>query len=82
VLGAGASDQRVWEYAKARNHLLVTLDQHFERLSASRGAPPKVVLIDAHNARTAVIAAALIKRASLIRCFESDPDAAILVLRV
>ena len=82
VLGAGASDQRVWEYAKARNHLLVTLDQDFERLSVSRGAPPKVVLIDAHNARTSAIAAALVERASLIRRFERDPEAAILVLRL
>ncbi len=73
VLGAGASDQRVWEYAKARNHLIVTLDQDFERLSVARGAPPKVVLIDARNARSALIAASLIERANLIRRFESDP---------
>jgi predicted nuclease of predicted toxin-antitoxin system len=82
VLGAGTSDQRVWEYAKVRNQLLVTLDQDFERLSVARGAPPKVVLIDAHNARSAAIATALIERASLIRRFESDPEAAILVLRL
>lgn len=82
VLGAGATDQRVWEYAKSRDHLLVTLDHDFERLSVARGAPPKVVLIDARNASTAAIAAALIDRASLIRRFESDPEAAILVLRL
>ena len=82
VLGVGATDQRVWEYAKARNHMLVTLDQDFERLSVARGAPPKVILIDAHNARTAAIAVAIIERANLIRRFESDPEAAILVLRL
>lgn len=82
VLGPGATDQQVWEYARSRNQLLVTLDQDFERLSVARGAPPKVILIDAHNARSATIAAALIDRASLIRSFETDPEAAILVLRV
>lgn len=82
VLGTGVTDQRVWEYAKARDHMLVTLDKDFERLSVARGAPPKVILIDAHNARTAAIAAALIERASLIRSFQRDPEAAILVLRL
>ncbi len=64
VLGAGATDQQVWECAKPRNRLLMTLDQDFGRLSVARGAPPKVVLIDAHNARTAAVAAALIERAT------------------
>jgi predicted nuclease of predicted toxin-antitoxin system len=82
VLGAGVTDQRVWEYAKAGNQMLVTLDQDFEHLSVARGAPPKVILIDAHNVRTAAIAAAIIERASLIRRFEGDPEAAILVLRL
>jgi predicted nuclease of predicted toxin-antitoxin system len=82
ALGAGASDQQVWEFAKARGHILVTLDQDFERLSVARGAPPKVILIDAHNAKNSEIAALLASRAGLIRSFESDPEAAILVLRL
>jgi predicted nuclease of predicted toxin-antitoxin system len=81
-LGTGASDQQVWDFAKARGHVLVTLDQDFERLSVARGAPPKVIVIDTHNARNSEIAALLLGRAALIRSFESDPEAAILVLRL
>jgi predicted nuclease of predicted toxin-antitoxin system len=82
ALGAGASDQQVWEFAKAGGHILVTLDQDVERLCVARGAPPKVILVDAHNAKNSEIAALLASRAGLIRSFESDPEAAILVLRL
>ena len=73
-LGNGASDPQVWEFAKARGHILVTLDQDFERLSVARGAPPKVILIDAHNAPNNGLAVLLVSRAALIRSFESDPE--------
>ena len=82
VLGSGASDQQVWDFAKTRGHVLVTLDQDFERLSVARGAPPKVILLDTHNARNNELAGLLVGRAGLIRSFESDPEAAILVLRL
>ncbi len=82
ALGAGVSDQQVWEFARVRGAILVTLDQDFERLSVARGAPPKVILIDAHNAKNSELAALLATRAELIRSFEADPEAAILVLRL
>ncbi len=47
-----------------------------------RGAPPKIVLIDAHNARNSAIAALLVSRLDIVTGFAADPDAAILVLRI
>ena len=58
------------------------MDQDFERLSVMRGAPPKIVLIDAHNARNSAIAALLVSRLDIVTGFAADPDAAILVLRI
>ncbi|MFZ4429322.1 MAG: DUF5615 family PIN-like protein [Phycisphaerales bacterium] len=81
AIGAGATDLRVWEHARTHGQLLVTLDQDFERLSASRGAPPKVVLLDTHNARSSEIASLLIARADAIERFAMDAEATVLVLR-
>lgn len=81
ILGEGATDEQVWVYARDRGLVLVTRDQDFERLSVARGAPPKVVWIDIHNARSSEVASLLLQRAPLLARFAADPDAAVLVLR-
>jgi len=79
VIGSGASDDAIWNYAKTHAMVLVTLDEDFQILSIGRGAPPKVIWIDAHNARNSQIGALLIERQELIRKFISDPEVAMLV---
>lgn len=81
ALGDGAADERVWQFARDRGYILVTLDEDFERLSIARGAPPKVVWLGLHNAGNAEIAALLQNRAESIARFVADPDAAFLALR-
>lgn len=81
-IGVGATDLAVWTYAKRHGLMLVTLDHDFEHLSVSLGAPPKVVLLEAHNARSSALAALMLARFDLIERFAADPDAAMLVLRL
>lgn len=47
-----ASDETIWEYARANGFTIVTADADFLALASSRGAPPKVVRIENCNYRT------------------------------
>lgn len=55
ALRPGASDEEVWAFARDHGFVLVTRDEDFERLSAMRGAPPKVVWLALHNAINAEV---------------------------
>jgi len=50
-----AADVAIWEYAKAKELVLVTKDKDFANLSMVWGAPPKVVLLQTGNSSTALI---------------------------
>ena len=77
---AGATDERIWSYAAAREHLLVTKDEDFHRLSVLRGAPPKVVWIRLGNCATADIARLLRFRREQMEAFAAHTDATFLAL--
>jgi len=47
------SDVTIWEYARANGFTIVTADSDFLQLANSRGAPPKIILIENCNYRTA-----------------------------
>lgn len=44
-----ATDEAVWEYAKARGLTIVSKDSDFQERSILRGAPPKVIWLRAAN---------------------------------
>ena len=51
-----ATDQAVWEYAKANGYVIVTRDADFEELTLVWGQPPQVIWIKAKNqSRTATL---------------------------
>lgn len=51
-----ATDQSVWEYAKANGYVIVTRDADFEELTLVWGQPPQVIWIKAKNqSRTATL---------------------------
>lgn len=80
ALLAGATDEQVWAHARDHGFVLVTRDEDFERLSALRGAPPKVIWLAFHNAtNTEVVNALRYAHASIDR-FVRDPAAALLVI--
>jgi len=82
TLGTGSTDAAVWAFAKSTGRTLVTLDDDFQILSLTLGAPPKVIWLDAHNASNAEIAGALVERGESIREFIDSSESTMLVLRV
>ena len=82
ALGPGVPDRLVWAHAAANGKTLVTLDEDFQVLSLTLGAPPKVILIDAHNPTTASVAQLLIDRSDVICAFIKSAESTMLVLRL
>lgn len=78
----GATDLDIWLRAAADGFLLVSKDDDFRQLSFLRGAPPKVIWLVVGNVGTEAIAQLLERQRALIDAFVSDPEEALLVLRL
>ena len=76
----GATDQAIWEYARAHDYAIVTKDDDFRALAFVRGTPPKVIWLQVGNTSTTSIATILRDSASEIAAFDADRVAALLVL--
>lgn len=76
----GASDDAVWDAARTGGYVLVTKDEDFQRLSITRGAPPKVVWLRIGNCSTADAVRLLRLRRPEIERFVVHEDATILAL--
>jgi predicted nuclease of predicted toxin-antitoxin system len=72
---AEASDRVLWDYAKANEYTLVSMDSDFAEIAALHGPPPKVIWLRCGNRPTAFIENLLRSRAEAIAAFESDSDA-------
>ena len=68
-------DRRIWDYAKASEFVLVTLDADFVEMAGLLGPPPKVIRLRCGNQTTAVIAALMRHHLEVIRAFERDHSA-------
>lgn len=77
---ATADDRAVWAYAAARGLAIVSKDADFAALSASLGAPPKVIWLRIGNGPTRDIVTLLQSRAADVRAFLADPSADVLEL--
>jgi predicted nuclease of predicted toxin-antitoxin system len=69
-----ASDRALWDYAKANEFTLVTLDADFGEMAALLGPPPKVIWLRCGNRETATIELLLRDHAGLVARFEHDKD--------
>jgi predicted nuclease of predicted toxin-antitoxin system len=78
--GPGAPDGLLWHVAAEHGCILVTKDEDFERLSISRGAPPKVVWIRLGNCTTQQVAQLLRSRFEVIQRFVAHEEATFLAL--
>ena len=67
-----AEDRAIWDYAKAKGFVLVTLDADFVDMAGVLGAPPKVIRLRCGNQPTPLIEALLREHADLIASFERD----------
>jgi predicted nuclease of predicted toxin-antitoxin system len=75
-----AADSTVWEFAAAEGFMIVSKDSDFHQRSLLFGPPPKVVWVRLGNCRTDDVERILRDRASAIRDFAADPEAAFLAL--
>ena len=75
-----ADDEAVWQHAAANDYTIVTKDDDFRQKSFLRGSPPKVIWVHLGNCRTADVEAILRARHEDVLKFETDAQAALLVL--
>lgn len=78
----GATDTRLWEYAREGGFAILSKDNDFRQRAFVSGAPPKVIWLDVGNAGTAPIVELLRRSRLRIETFNESPDAALLVLKL
>jgi predicted nuclease of predicted toxin-antitoxin system len=80
-LGLGSADDDViWKHAAEHDFAIVSKDSDFHQRSFVYGSPPKVIWIRLGNCSTVEIADLLARRTAAIRAFESDMEAAFLII--
>ena len=77
---SGASDQAIWEYAKAHSYTIVSKDSDFMHRAMLYGAPPKVIWLRTGNASTQDILACLQNNWEEITLFEKSSNESLVIL--
>ena len=75
-----ASDEQVWQYARAHGFTIVTKDADFSELSLLHGFPPRVIRLNIGNCTTAQIEGLLRRYRDTIVAFDADAVAGTLEL--
>jgi predicted nuclease of predicted toxin-antitoxin system len=75
-----ASDDQVWDYARANGYAIVTKDSDFNERSVLRGTPPKVIWLRLGNCTTGQVEASLREHQAEVRAFIADPTLGVLEL--
>lgn len=73
-------DREIWEFAKARDFVIVTTDSDFYELATTVGPPPKVVWLRRWTHPTRDAELVLRREAVRITEFAADPELGVLVL--
>ena len=76
-----ATDQAIWDYAKAQEFTIVSKDADFASMSLLLGAPPKVIWIARGNCSAADVEAILKSSAKMIAEFVNAAEEDYLVLK-
>lgn len=75
-----AKDKEIWEYAKQNEMIIVTNDEDFLHLAATKGFPPKIILLRVGNQSRKHIEQLLINMKSQIALFIDSPEYGVLEL--
>jgi predicted nuclease of predicted toxin-antitoxin system len=78
----GADDQQIWNHARAHGFAIVSKDTDFREQSSVEGFPPKVIWLEVGTAGTSAIADLLRRERQRIERFETDSEAAFLILSI
>lgn len=77
---ASATDEAVWEYAKAHGFTIVSKDSDFQERSVLRGVPPKIIWLRAANCTTAKAEKILRNAHPVVTRFINEDDESCLLL--
>ena len=69
-----ATDEAIWDYAKANNCCIVTNDGDFQNILLKKGFPPKLILLRTGNQRTEFIGDVLEKHIKDVKALEISID--------
>jgi predicted nuclease of predicted toxin-antitoxin system len=82
LVGFGSMpDELIWDYAQTHGFIFLTKDKDFASLSLTRGAPPKVILLQTGNCSTDELLTIARRNAILLAEFGRDAQRALLILR-
>ena len=73
-----ATDQEIWDFAKANGFTIVTKDADFPTFVPVLGHPPKVLWLRLGNCTTQQVEDAIRRNDSAIQPFEADPAIGVL----
>jgi len=76
----GATDARIWDYARENGFTIVSKDNDFRQRMFLYGPPPKVIWLSVGNAGRVAIADLLASNRDRIERFANDPQDGLLVL--
>ena len=77
---ASADDLTIWDYAKRFGFTIISKDSDFRQRSFVFGPPPKIIWLRVGNCSTQQIVTILQSYVVELSAFESDPEAAFLVI--
>ena len=75
-------DERIWEYARSAQFVIVSKDTDFRERSYVHGAPPKVVWLSVGNAGTETIAELMRLERARLEHFGRDETTSLLPLSI
>ena len=76
-----ATDQQVWDFAKANDFTIVTKDSDYPNLVGLRGHPPKVLWLRLGNCTTQQVEDAIRANDTAVHTFATDPAAGVLEIQ-
>ncbi|MEX0647945.1 MAG: DUF5615 family PIN-like protein [Balneolaceae bacterium] len=76
----GAEDNRIWNYCKKEDFIIVSKDTDFRDRSFIEGYPPKIIWLDVGNAGTIEISELLRREKKRVQYFTEQKEASLLML--
>ena len=74
-------DGLIWEFAQVHGFVFLTKDKDFASLSLTRGAPPKVILLQTGNCSADKVLSIVRSNAIRLADFDGDAQRDLLILR-
>ncbi len=77
---SGASDEEIWNFARAKGYTIISKDADFHHMSFRYGSPPKAVWLKLGNCSTRQVSVCISRNLPALHAFLNDADSALLVM--